>query len=142
MNAQSAINPAAPAHLPGFLAGPDGSDLLLVLTGIGLVAMILAFGLIFLTLHTLPDRMAHRGQKLQFEIVAVLGLIALFTNEHIFWIIALILALVDLPDLVTPLRRIAASSERIAGLPPSNEEEQRPALGDGSTPPPTGRDKT
>ena len=33
-----------------------------------------AFGVLFLTLHTLPERMAHKSHKLQFEIVAVLGL--------------------------------------------------------------------
>jgi hypothetical protein len=58
--------------------------------------------------------MAHKGQKLQFEIVAVLGLIALFTHVHIFWIAGLLLALVDLPDFSTPLTRIAGSVEKIA----------------------------
>ena len=42
--------------------------------------------------------MAHKSQKLQFEIVAVLGLISLFTHMHIFWIAGLLLALIDLPD--------------------------------------------
>ena len=42
--------------------------------------------------------MAHKSQKLQFEIVAVLGLLALFTHIHLFWIAGLLLALVDLPD--------------------------------------------
>src|SRR6185503_18722408 len=71
-------------------------------------------GNIYLRLHSLPERMAHKGQKLQFEIVAVLGLIALFTHVHIFWIAALLLALVDLPDFSTPLTRIAGSVEKIA----------------------------
>jgi hypothetical protein len=48
---------------------------------------------------------------LQFEIVAILGLISLFTHMHIFWIIALILAFVDLPDFRTPLDRIATALE-------------------------------
>jgi len=52
--------------------------------------------------------------KLQFEIVAVLGLLALFTHIHLFWIAGLMLALVDLPDFGTPLGRIAGSVERIA----------------------------
>ena len=37
--------------------------------------------------------MAHKSQKLQFEIVAVLGLLALFTHVHLFWIAGLLLAL-------------------------------------------------
>jgi hypothetical protein len=112
------LHPAAPHHLPFFLAGPDGSDPVMVGTGIFLIVAVLAFGLLFLRLHTLPERMAHRGHKLQFEIVAVLGLLALFTHMHIFWVAGLLLALIDFPDFTGPMRRIAGSAERIAGLPP------------------------
>jgi hypothetical protein len=87
-------------------------------TGILLLAAVLAFGLLFLRLHTLPERMAHRGHKLQFEIVAVLGLLALFTYIHIFWVAGLLLALIDFPDFTGPMRRIAGSAEKVAGLPP------------------------
>jgi hypothetical protein len=83
-----------------------------------LVGSVLGFGVLFLRLHTLPERIAHRGHKLQFEIVAVLGLLALFTHMHIFWVIGLMLALVDLPDFGTPLNRIAGSAEKMAGLKP------------------------
>jgi hypothetical protein len=38
-------------------------------------------------------------------------LLALFTHIHLFWIAALLLALVDLPDFGTPLRSIAGSVE-------------------------------
>jgi hypothetical protein len=76
------------------------------------------FGLVFLRLHTLPERIAHRGHKLQFEIVAVLGLISLFTHMHIFWIIGLLLALIDLPDFSGYFGRIAGSVEKIAGVNP------------------------
>ena len=112
------VHPAAPHHLPLFVPGPDGSDPVLVGTGIFLIVAVVAFGLLFLRLHTLPERMAHRGHKLQFEIVAVLGLLALFTHMHIFWVVGLLLALIDLPDFTGPMRRIAGSAERIAGLPP------------------------
>ena len=81
-----------------------------------LVLAVLGFGLLFFRLHSLPERIAHRGHKLQFEIVAVLCLISLFTHMHIFWIAGLLLALVDLPDFGTPLNRIAGSAEKIAGL--------------------------
>jgi hypothetical protein len=114
----TAVHPAAPHHLPFYLPGPDGSDPLLIGTGIFLVLAVLAFGLIFLRLHTLPERMAHRGQKLQFEIVAVLGLLALFTHIHAFWVAGLLLALIDIPDFTGPMRRIAGSAEKIAGFPP------------------------
>jgi hypothetical protein len=78
----------------------------------------MGFGILFLRLHTLPERIAHRGHKLQFEIVAVLGLIALFTHMHIFWIAGLLLALIDIPDFGGSLSRIAGSTEKMAGLKP------------------------
>jgi hypothetical protein len=39
----------------------------------------------------------------------------------LFWVIGLFLAMVDLPDFGTPLRRIAGSVEKIAGLPMDDE---------------------
>jgi hypothetical protein len=75
---------------------------------------------LFLRLHTLPERMAHKSQKIQFEIVAVLGLIALFTHIHAFWVAALLLALVDFPDVGSFLGRIAGSVEKIAGSAPQS----------------------
>jgi hypothetical protein len=83
-----------------------------------LVLSVMGFGILFLTLHTLPERIAHKSHKLQFEIVAVLGLIALFTHMHIFWVAGLLLALIDLPDFGTSLNRIAGSTEKLAGLKP------------------------
>ena len=72
-----------------------------------LLVSVLLFGVLFLTLHTLPERMAHKSHKLQFEIVAVLGLLALFTHIHLFWVAGLLLALIDIPDFGGSLGRIA-----------------------------------
>ena len=69
--------------------------------------------------------MAHKSQKLQFEIVAVLGLLALFTHQHIFWVAGLILALIDLPDFASPLGRIARGIEKLAGIEPPPEVVER-----------------
>jgi hypothetical protein len=109
-----ALHPMAPHHLPFFIPGTDGSDGLMVGTGIFLIAAIFWVGTLYWKLHSLPERMAHRTHKLQFEIVAVLGLISLFTHMHVFWIAGLLLAMVDLPDFLSPLRNIAGSVERIA----------------------------
>jgi hypothetical protein len=114
----SGAHPAATQHLPSFITAPGETDVLMVVMVIILVLSVLGFGLLFLRLHTLPERIAHRGHKLQFEIVAVLGLLALFTHMHIFWVMGLLLALVDLPDFGTPLNRIAGSTEKLAGLKP------------------------
>jgi hypothetical protein len=112
------MNPAAPHHLPLFVVAPGGTDVLMVVVAVFLVLTVLAVGLLFLRLHTLPERIAHRGHKLQFEIVAVLGLLALFTHMHVFWVIGLLLALIDIPDFGKPLRRMAGSLETMAGIPP------------------------
>jgi hypothetical protein len=96
--------------------------------GVVLIVAVLAVGNIFLRLHTLPERLAHKSQKLQFEIVAVLGLIALFTHIHAFWVAGLILALIDLPDFGTPLRGIAGSLEKIADASTASTHEPVPEL--------------
>jgi hypothetical protein len=110
------LHPMAPHDLPGFITAPGDTDVMMVVVGIVLVGSILMVGNLYLHLHSLPERMAHKSQKLQFEIVAVLGLISLFTHNHLFWVIGLLLAMVDLPDFGTPLRRIAGSVEKIAGV--------------------------
>jgi hypothetical protein len=115
------LHPSAPHDLPGFITAPGETDVLMVVVGIFLIGSVVAVGNLYLHLHTLPERMAHKSQKLQFEIVAVLGLLALFTHNHLFWVIGLFLAMVDLPDFGTPLRRIAGSVEKIAGVPPGEE---------------------
>ena len=112
------LNPAAAHHLPMFITAPGETDVLMVVMAVVLVLAVLGVGILFLRLHTLPERMAHKSHKLQFEIVAVLGLLALFTHMHIFWVAGLLLALIDLPDFGKPLRRIAGSVEKMAGLKP------------------------
>lgn len=113
----ASLHPAAPRHLPAFVTAPGETDIFMAVMAVFLVLAVLAVGLLFLRLHTLPERMAHRSHKLQFEIVAVLGLLALFTHIQAFWVAGLLLALIDIPDFGNPLRRIAGSLERIAGIP-------------------------
>jgi hypothetical protein len=108
------MHPMGPHHLPFYLASGDGTDILLVVMGIFLVAILIGVGTLYLRLHSLPERMAHKSEKLQFEIVAILGLLALFTHIHLFWVAGLLLAMIDIPDFGTPLRRIAGSVAKIA----------------------------
>lgn len=109
------LHSAAPQHLPAFITAPGETDVFMVAATILLFLILLGAGLLFLRLHTLPERMAHKTHKLQFEIVAVLGLLALFTHVHLFWVAGLLLALVDIPDFGGRLDRIAGSLESIAG---------------------------
>src|SRR3982751_2929240 len=121
-----ALHPAAPHHLPGFITAPGDTDVLMICVGIFLIGAVLGVGNLYLHLHTLPERMAHRTHKLQFEIVAVLGLLALFTHNHLFWVIGLFLAMIDLPDFITPLRRIAGSVDKLAGVAPEQDSTEPP----------------
>ena len=107
----------------------------MVVMGVFLILAVLAVGILFLRLHTLPERMAHKSQKLQFEIVAVLGLLALFTHMHIFWVAGLLLALIDLPDIGWPLRRMAGSLEKFAGIAPGEGAADVPDESGPSIPP-------
>ena len=109
------LHPAGPHHLPGFITAPGDTDTLMVGVGIFLIGAVLMVGIFYLHLHSLPERMAHKSQKFQFEIVAVLCLLALFTHNHLFWVIGLFLAMIDLPDFSTPLRRIAGIGRKDGG---------------------------
>jgi hypothetical protein len=82
--ASESIHPSAPHDLPSFITAPGDTDVLMVVVGIMLIGAVLAVGNFYLHLHTMPERMAHKSQKLQFEIVAVLGLLALFTHNQLF----------------------------------------------------------
>ncbi|MCB4771557.1 hypothetical protein LGR54_23380 [Ancylobacter sp. Lp-2] len=110
-------HPSAVEHLPFFITAPGGTDVLMIIAVVTLVGAVLLAGVFFLTVHSLPERLAHKGQKLQFEFVAVLCLLALFTHSHVLWVAALLLAFIDLPDFLAPLNRIARASEKLADLP-------------------------
>jgi hypothetical protein len=120
------LNPAAPHHLPSFITAPGETDVLMVVMGFVLLLAILMFGILFLRLHSLPERVAHKSHKIQFEVVAVLCLIALFTHMHIFWVAALLLAMIDVPDFGGSLARIAGSAEKIAGVRPGEGADAPP----------------
>lgn len=122
----AAPHPAATPHLPAFITAPGETDVLMVVTVIILTVSVMGFGILFLRLHTLPERIAHKSHKLQFEIVAVLGLLALFTHMHIFWVIGLLLALIDFPDFGGWMSRIAGSVEKIADNKGGNAPGETP----------------
>lgn len=115
------LHPAASGPLPSFITAPGDTDVLMVLMAVILLVFSLMVGILYFRLHALPDRFAH--QKVQFQIVCILGLLAMFTHMHIFWIAGLLLAVVDVPDFSTPLNRIAGATEKIADRP-RNENER------------------
>ena len=119
--ADAAFHPKAVEHLPMFITAPGDTDVLMVVMVVVLALSVLAFGVLFFRLHSLPEHIAHKSHKVQMEIVSVLCLISLFTHMHIFWIVGLILAFIDIPDFGTPLQRIAGGVEKIAGVEPTEE---------------------
>ena len=126
----TAIHPLATHHLPPFITAPGESDILfnavMVFLGIAFLAMML----LYFRLHALPEHIAHRGGKVQYQIVAVLALISLFTHNHLFWILGLLLALISLPDFTTPLTGISESLAKIAsGKHPTANIESPPFPG-------------
>jgi len=109
------IHPTAIEHLPFFITGPGQTDILFNVMVVFMLVAILAVGNLYFQLHAFPERMAHRTNVVQMEVVAVLALISLFTHNHLFWIAGLLLALIRFPDFSSPLGSIADSLQRLAG---------------------------
>lgn len=54
----------------------------------------------------------------------VLALLALFTHNNIFWVAALILALLKLPDFLTPINSMSESLKKLT----KDQEDAAPAV--------------
>lgn len=132
-------NPLATGHAPWFITAPGTSDTLLNLMAVVLIATILFFGVFFFWLHALPERLVHKSSKLHIDLVAVLALLSLFTHIHAFWVAALLLAFVKVPEISRThlgrvLERMTVSLEQIADRPdssvPRNEKQGPKPEGD------------
>ncbi len=134
----STRNPLAVNHQPMFITAPGETDVLLVIIALVVVAVVLGFGVFFFWLHNLPERLVHNSTKAQFDIVAALALLSLLTHIHLFWVLALLIALVKIPmpDFTGLLGRIAGSLEQIAGATPGTSTNPGPPKS--SDPPPQG----
>ena len=109
--------------MPFFITPPSETDVLFNITLWFVVACIVLTGVVFLTIHSLPERMAHKSKKVLLDLIALLCLLALLTHNHFFWFVAIVLAFIDIPDFLTPVNRIANSMESIAG----QEAGEKPA---------------
>ncbi|MET4632765.1 heme/copper-type cytochrome/quinol oxidase subunit 4 [Kaistia defluvii] len=117
------MHPVAAEYLPFFITAPGQSDVLFNGMAIFMLAIILVVGNLYFQLHAIPERMAHRTNVVQMQVVAVLALISLFTHNHLFWIAGLLLALVRIPDFSTPMASIAGSLEKLAGQQAERTEQ-------------------
>jgi hypothetical protein len=109
--------------MPFFITAPGETDVVFNITLWFVVACIILTGVVFLTIHSLPERMAHKSKKILLDLIALLCLLALLTHEHLFWFAAIVLAFIDIPDFLTPVNRIASSVATMAG----QEAGEKPA---------------
>ena len=96
-------------NLPFFVTAPGQTDGLFVAVTISMILVVIGFGALYFTIQAIPDRLASGASKVQLQIVGILGLLSLFTLNNVFWIAALLLAAIRIPDIVTPLKDIAKS---------------------------------
>ena len=109
-------------YLPFFITAPGESDLLFSAVVVFLILVAIGFGALYFTIQAIPDRLADGASKVQLQIVGLLGLLSLFTMNNAFWVAALLLAAVRIPDIVTPLREISIEMRR-------NREAEVPPVG-------------
>ena len=131
MNESTAIDPA---YLPFFVTAPGDFDALFFAVAIFILLVVLGFGALYFTIQAIPDRLADGASKVQLQLVGILGLLSLFTMNNAFWVAALLLAAVRIPDLVTPLRAIAGALEERAAT--EQEQPSEPVLPPPSPPAP------
>ena len=124
------IHPLASEHLPGYIAAADGSDYLFTVMVFFTIGLILLIGILYLTLHAMPERMAHNSNHSQMQVVGILALLALFTHNNAFWIIAILVAAFRMPDFMKPITSIATSLSTLAGrdAPPGSLPDTEPTL--------------
>lgn len=121
------LHPLAPPHLPSFISDAAGADPMMTNVAIFVVVVVFLAVTFFLHLHSLPEKLAHQVGANQLQIVGVLALIALFTHNNLYWVAALMIALIQIPDYETPLGRIAAALEALKQSP---SDRSNPAVPD------------
>ena len=76
------MNPAAPHHLPPFITAPGQTDVFLVGCAIFIIIAVITLGSLYFRLHALPEHLSHgKASKLQFEVVSVMALLALYPQQ-------------------------------------------------------------
>ena len=121
------LHPLAPHTLPPFVGAADGSDPLFSAIIFIVILAVLGVGVFYLKLHAIPEQLAHKHGNTQSQLIMVLALLALFTHNNIFWVAALILALLKLPDFLTPINSISESLKKL-----TPEEADAPAAAERS----------
>lgn len=108
------LREAAVAHAPFFITGPGQSDVLFTIVIWSVVLAVFGLGALYLSLHALPERLAHHANHTQIQLISILTLLALFTHNNLFWLAALVIAVVQVPDFYTPINAIADAVKAMA----------------------------
>ena len=108
-------------HLPVFITEPGQSDVLFTVTAVFTITLVLIIGVIYFKLHAIPEHMAHKYNSTQLQVVGILSLLSLVTHNNMFWVAALLLVAIKIPDFITPLNTIAHSLDQI-----NNRKEELP----------------
>ena len=113
----------ATEHVPMFVSGPGETDVFFIAVVVIAILVIMLVGVLYFTLHALPEKMAHKINHSQLLLIGVMSLVALFMHNNYFFIGALLLAAVRLPDWTTSFKSIAKSLEDQA----EGERDEDPA---------------
>ena len=100
--------------LPFFITAPGESDILFTAVTVFLILIVLGFGALYFTIQAIPDRLVEGTSKAQMQLVGILGLVSLFTMNNAYWIAALLLAAIRIPDLVTPFKSMSRSLKKLS----------------------------
>ena len=125
------LHPLAPHALPPFIGGADGGDPLFSAITFIVITLVLVIGVFYLKLHAIPEQLAHKHSNTQSQLIMVLALLALFTHNNIFWVAALILALLKLPDFLTPINSISDSLKKLTAQEGSTPAPKVDSSGEG-----------
>ena len=119
----AATHPLAPHGLPSFIGASDGSDPLFTAVVFILIAGLMGVAVLYFKLHSIPEHLAQKQNNGQTQLIMVLAVLALFTHNNLFWVAAVVLALVKFPDFISPLNSIANSLRIMTGAQPEPEPE-------------------
>lgn len=100
--------------LPFFITAPGESDVLFTAVTISLILIVLGFGAVYFTIQAIPDRLVEGTSKAQMQLVGILGLVSLFTMNNAYWVAALLLAAIRIPDIVTPFKSMSRSLKKMS----------------------------
>ncbi len=104
----------ATEYLPMFIAGPEETDVFFIVAVVIAILVAMLIGVFYFTLHALPEKMGHKVNSSQLQLIGVLSLIAMFTHNNYFFFGAIILAAIRFPDWTGTLISIANSLEKVA----------------------------